>query len=357
MRNALLKIGLMAGSLSLVFMIFEIGLRFAGWSPIYEVYSKPSIMWQHDDLLGWSHVPGSRDIYIGPRPWPIEFETSIEINSLGLRGPEVKPLPPSGVRILVAGDSRAVALEVPYKQTFGALLEKNLKSELNVPVQVINVGVRGYGTDQSYLHFRDRGRKLAPDLVIFLHSQNDVRNNVTLHRMRRPFGKSVFVLDEAGEPELTGFPVPSFPLCSSISLTTSYQVFRRDSLTQRIFCNLQLVLFDRSATFTMVTMRIQQNPQLIARLYRVGAPDETASARNTDIETLPWDRRLTEALLTRFARTVRKSGSDMVLLGRNNTLGDIAAEAVSIEGARLIPLDDAFNGLDPAEVRFVNDGH
>ncbi len=38
-------------------------------------------MWQHDPLLGWSHEPNAEETFVGPRPWPIEFETPVSINS------------------------------------------------------------------------------------------------------------------------------------------------------------------------------------------------------------------------------------------------------------------------------------
>ena len=180
---ALMATLVVAGALPLV--CAEISFRIAGYEAIYEVYSKPSLFWEYDELLGWSHTPNSTGTYVGPRPWPIEFETPIRINSLGLRGPEVSELEPGGLRLLMLGDSRTAAFEVPYDQTFTAVLETALTKRLGRPVEVINAGVRGYGTDQSYLYFRDRGHRLAPDAVMFLSAVNDARNNTTLHRMRQ----------------------------------------------------------------------------------------------------------------------------------------------------------------------------
>ncbi len=98
-----------AGALPLV--VAEISLRLGGYEPIYQVYSKPSIFWRHDDLLGWSHTPSTTGIYVGPRPWPVEFETPVRINALGLRGPELPPRDPQTPRLLILGDSMAAALK------------------------------------------------------------------------------------------------------------------------------------------------------------------------------------------------------------------------------------------------------
>ena len=83
---------LAAASATFGFLLLEIGLRLAGYQAIYDVYSKPSIFWEYDPVLGWAHTPGSEATYVGPRPWPIEFSTPIRINSQGLRGPEIDPL-------------------------------------------------------------------------------------------------------------------------------------------------------------------------------------------------------------------------------------------------------------------------
>jgi hypothetical protein len=357
MKPFLLRCVLLLFSLGFAIGIFEIGLRLAGFEPIYAVYSKPSMMWQHDELLGWSHTPGSRGEYVGPRPWPIEFETPVQINSLGLRGPEVEPVPHGGLRILATGDSRMVGLEVPYDRTFAALLGERLNAELDVPVQIVNAGVRGYGTDQSYLYYRERGRALHPDLVLFLHSGNDVTNNVTVHRMRRPFGKAVFRLDNAGELELVGAPVPEFSICSSVLVAPNYEIVRQDSMLQRVMCSLQLWLFDRSATFTMVTGRIQQNPDLLKRLYGAGSPKEAPEAAKPKTKTRSFDRELTATLLTRFARDARQDGADFMILGTRGALGDMADEAMEKEEARVAHINDALTDVDPMSIRFVNDSH
>src|SRR5688572_19122022 len=87
-------------SIAVVAAIFEIGLRLTGHVAIYEMYSKPSMFWRYDELLGWSHEPGARGEFVGPRPWPIEFRGKVAINSLGLRGPEIPVREPAERRIL-----------------------------------------------------------------------------------------------------------------------------------------------------------------------------------------------------------------------------------------------------------------
>src|SRR5215471_8039829 len=98
--------------------VCEIALRLLGYEAIYTVYSSPEIFWRKDDLLGWSHQANTEGTYIGPRPWPIEYHAPVQINSLGLRGPEIGELPPGGYRVMVLGDSVVAGFEVDWPHTF-----------------------------------------------------------------------------------------------------------------------------------------------------------------------------------------------------------------------------------------------
>ncbi len=354
LKNILSNIGLIFLSLGFCFVLLEFGFRLAGYEAIYEVYSKPSLFWKHDPLLGWSHEPNSEDTYIGPRPWPVEFSTKIKINSLGLRNPEITEKPENGIRILFTGDSRVAALEVKYEQTFVALLEKLLTKELGIPVQVINAGVRGYGTDQSYLYYKERGYKLKPDLVVHLHTGNDPLNNITLHRMHRPFGKAVFRPTENGKLELLGYPTPRYNLCSEYQLNDDFEVIRLDTSFRRIICNLQTQVTDRSSFFTYVILKLRQNPDLLWKLYTAGNPngimlsDQGSQTRY----------KLTTELLRQFNNIVKKDKiSKFILLsGGGHELTNLDKEALN--GITLIEIDSLLKtGEQQGLLSFKNDGH
>ena len=339
-----------AGALPLV--VAEISLRLGGYEPIYQVYSKPSIFWRHDDLLGWSHTPSTTGIYVGPRPWPVEFETPVRINALGLRGPELPPRDPQTPRLLILGDSMAAAFEVPYEQTFSHLLQRALTQRLGRPVEVVNAGVRAYGTDQSYLFFRERSHALAPDAVIFLSSYNDPTNNMTLHRMRRPFGKAAFSLRD-GELELVGHPVSEFPICSSWTLSAEFEPVRTDSRLNRIACQVQLRVADHSALFTFATMRIRQNPTLLRTLYGVGAPQQTAQ---NSVPTPPYE--LTSRILRAMAEDATERRIPLAIYLSEDQMTRLDLDSLRRADARVeVLLDSVVEGRDPASIRFVNDSH
>lgn len=334
-------------------VLAEIGLRLAGYQAIYSVYSKPSLFWEHDALLGWSHTPGASGHYVGPRPWPIEFDAPVRINSIGLRGPEVPPREPGELRVLLLGDSVVVGFEVPYDETFGALLQQRLAARLPRPVRVVNAGVRGYGTDQAYLYLRERGVKLEPDVVVFVHSNNDFENNRTLHRMRRPFGKPAFALEEGGRLVLRGSPVPRYPLCSAWTLNGRFEPVRGDGRATRLVCRIQLGFADHSALFSFVTLRIRQNPALLERLYRLGAPTVAGASAAGDASV-----RLTGRLIQALGEVSHAHGAAFlaVLTERQGPLFD--REALARAGVRTeILLDGVVPGGDPAAIRWQRDSH
>jgi hypothetical protein len=342
--------------------VCELALRLLGYEPIYRVYSHPEILWRDDDLLGWSHQPGTRATYVGPRPWPVEFEGSVEINSLGLRGPELGERPPNALRVMLLGDSMVAGFEVPYEATFGALLERKLRAEFDFPIEVVNAAVRGYGTDQSYLYFKERGHRLAPDLVVFLHGGNDPADNVTLHRMRRTFGKGGLALRSDGSLELVGHPIPHYPLCAEWLLDANFRPRRVDTALESAFCRVQTQLADRSALFTFFSLRVQQNPGMLMRLYSLGSPsggaERALSAEDADRDLAGKDiapqRELTAAILRALAREVRARGAGLVHIVIPSFWPDFEPESFVADGVSLAFVRD---DLDRDDLHYVHDSH
>ncbi|MFN0052944.1 MAG: SGNH/GDSL hydrolase family protein [Planctomycetales bacterium] len=126
----------------------------------------------YDELLGWRNVSGFRSQTFG-KP--------LSINSLGLRGRESSPTKPPGTsRILILGDSYAWGYGVADEEVISHKLEERLTATAEVPWEVLNAAVVGWGTDQEYLYLRRAGLELDPDVVVLaLFLLNDPINNVT----------------------------------------------------------------------------------------------------------------------------------------------------------------------------------
>ena len=135
------------------------------------------LQYEPNPYYGWGHTPNSEILKHQP-----EGMVNVVTNSAGLRDEEHQYVKPHDVfRILVLGDSFAEAIQVPLQNSFPRLLQglSNAKGIVGrLPVEVINSGTSGYGTDNELLFFRWEGKKYAPDVVILeLCLCNDIRNN------------------------------------------------------------------------------------------------------------------------------------------------------------------------------------
>ncbi len=153
---------------------------------------------RYHPLLGWDKPPGASAWLRRP-----EYRVFLQINSHGLRGPDVAYEPAPGTRrILLLGDSFTEGYAVAEEQTVRAQLENVLRAR-GERVEVINGGTAAYGTDQEYLFFTTEGRKYQPDVVVLLFFYNDLTGD-TLGGLQRPR----FELEPSGQLVLRNVPVP-----------------------------------------------------------------------------------------------------------------------------------------------------
>jgi len=110
---------------------------------------------------------------------------TVNINSLGLRGPEIVEKREGSLRIAVIGGSAVFGGEVPDdNKTFCKLLEKDLKDIYGIDAEVINAGIPGFVSMQELILLEDTLIELNPDLVIVFDGFNDVLT--ILKREKRP---------------------------------------------------------------------------------------------------------------------------------------------------------------------------
>ncbi len=146
-----------------------------------------------------------------------EMRDEIHHNSLGLRGPEVRQ-DTAAFRLFLVGDSYTYGWGTSDSGTISAQLQ-DLLNQNGIDAEVINLGVGGYSTAQTYLRFK-RYAYLKPDLVIYMFCSNDPYDN-------RKF--------------LNGEYHPSYPE----TYRTWWRVFlRRYSLTFQTFLFKRLKLSD-----------------------------------------------------------------------------------------------------------------
>ena len=122
-------------------------------------------------VLGWKTRPtGSQRIKRE------DFDVTITINTLGLRGPEIPyEASPGTRRLAIMGDSFAHGYYADEPLTLRGRLATALAG---CSVDVLNGGSPGYSTDQEWLYFTSEIKKYRPSEVVVLFYYNDLGFNI-----------------------------------------------------------------------------------------------------------------------------------------------------------------------------------
>jgi hypothetical protein len=155
----------------------------------------PKDLGQFDKILGWTKLPLSSGVSSRTG-----YEIEYKINSKGLRDSETSYEKTDSVfRIVLLGNSQTFGFGVPIDKHFSRLLEGYFKN-----VEVINMGIDGYGVDQMLLYLGYEGFKYNPNLVmVFVPHYGDNRH---MHSERFGKNKPRFLL-KYGKLVLTDVPV------------------------------------------------------------------------------------------------------------------------------------------------------
>jgi lysophospholipase L1-like esterase len=149
----------------------------------------------HDPVRGWAVKPGLRDL----RVWG---DRSVSTNSRGLRGAAEHAYArrPGVPRIVALGDSFTFGDEVGDAEAWPQQLARRLPG-----VEVLNLGVHGYGHDQMLLYLQEEGVRYRPDVVLLGFLSDDMERNVLAFR---DYAKPRFELRD-GRLVLQNVPVPA----------------------------------------------------------------------------------------------------------------------------------------------------
>ena len=184
-----LRIGLFIFGLTIALLIAEIVAGHVHY-PVrnFSIHRVP------DPVLGWRLEPNAQYIQKTGK-----VSARVVYNSRGWHDTLHEYRKPSGVyRILVLGDSFMEGFSVGLDYTFATQLNRILK-EQGKNVEVINLGVGGYGTLQEYIALKTEGLKYDPDLVLLafffgndlsdnsLEMEKQIRGKDSMKFLSRPF--------------------------------------------------------------------------------------------------------------------------------------------------------------------------
>jgi len=171
-RSAAGKVALGLGSVLVTLIFLELVLS-ALFEPVLKVWQVQELF-QLDDELIYSLKPGRERVATSE-----EFVEHATTNRHGLRDDEIGPRDSFEKRIIVLGDSMIFGHGVGDDESFPNQLEAVYREQQR-PIDVINAGIKGYGTDGAYKLFELRIHPLGldPDLVIFSVYHNDLKDNI-----------------------------------------------------------------------------------------------------------------------------------------------------------------------------------
>ena len=148
----------------------------AGWGYMDFIVDNGEAPWTY--LTGYGpRVNSQVRAYMLDADGELVYDVIVDYNGKGMRGPEVDYEKPDDVyRILIIGDSFVEAIQVPYEQTFPALLQEQLAAHDTADrrYEVIAMGRTGWGPLHEYIYYDAEGRLFGADLVLVTFYINDV---------------------------------------------------------------------------------------------------------------------------------------------------------------------------------------
>ena len=258
---------------------------------------------QYDAELGWTGRPNIEDQFVA-----FDCENHVQQNHHGFRGTAYPFDRTTAGRLLVLGDSYTWGYGVDEEQIFTTILQRQADPRL----EVVNLGVSGYGTDQELLLYRKLGRKFQADQVLLaVTPYTDLMDNQFAVRYGHP--KPLFKQPEDKRPgplELTNVPVPQMadwsdkPQQMDTDRHWLCQLATRSSLAASIL----------NATSTNPSAREWLEQRRI-RIPRNISHDWAISCHTSELP-LPWEQafELLTRLIQQFHTEVAANGVELSIL-------------------------------------------
>ncbi|HEY3123201.1 MAG TPA: GDSL-type esterase/lipase family protein [Thermoanaerobaculia bacterium] len=129
----------------------------------------------------------------------------IEVNSIGLRYPELPPKTSDEFRVLVLGDSITLGDFVPEDETLTGQLEKRTAGRSR-KIRFVNAGLPGAGSAEERYLYEEVRDAVQPDLVLLAMYLNDAQTAHSFYAraIPAPYSKSRFLTWAANRVQLIG---------------------------------------------------------------------------------------------------------------------------------------------------------
>lgn len=293
------------------------------------------LIWQHQpegDNVGTITIPYPFDLYDSKLGWRVKpnvdvvhsklglWEVGVTTNSFGFRGnkPKERQKLSDVIRIGIMGASQTFGESVHDDEVYVSLLDNKLHE-----VEVLNFGVRGYGTDQMLLYYEAEAKNYNLNFTILAFAFHHIPRNASRFTF---YAKPYFITSESGL-NLSGSPVP-----------TEFELFDRDTpKPSSYFLNNSMIL------------------RVGLKYFRIIGSWQVYKDKN-----YVWNT--TKAIITQFSKTVKENNSQFILLNiehEHENLEPALKELANELDVDLINLGPTLrNALNAGiSVQILNDNH
>lgn len=263
----------------------------------------PASLFVYDADLGWAPRAGARS-----------RDDLVSIDASGARTTGRTATAEDPLRVVALGDSFTFGDEVGDEETWPAHLERILAAENpKRPVDVVNLGVNGYGLDQAVLRFERDGASLSPDVVVLglqpenlLRSLNVVRA-IYFPGTSLPFSKPRLVVDADGVRVVNRPAAPVNDVLEALADPWASPLLRDEG---------------------WLDTRYLATPLHASVLYSLVQTSFASDARRDAFVVTPEVARVANAALERLDAAVEAAGGRLVLLHlpRRDDLARIVAQ-------------------------------
>jgi hypothetical protein len=325
-----------------VFLIFELILRL--FFPIYNPSFKPLTSRQQQPLteidkdLGWLNKK-CVTAYLDSS----EFKTQVSLNSSRMRGENYGYKKEAGAkRVLIIGDSFIFGYGVDDDEILSEVLNRLFESS-GKRVEVLGMGVDGYGNVQELLWLKKEGIRYHPDIVICqFFVGNDLINNTSWREygLTRPYS----VIDDQGK-----VVIKDNPAHSSLNDEKKFKgIVNQGQPAPHFRLKIPFKDFLTSKSYVYIFLRLRYN-NLMYKLGLRGGYEIGDSPRNVEIA---------EEIFLKMNRLCKSQGAKLIILlvptgeQRLGVMDDHLQKSLSaflnnngIETIDLLPLLRGKNGL------------
>jgi lysophospholipase L1-like esterase len=263
---------------------------------------------------------------------------------------------PAGTfRILLLGDSFMEALQVSADSMLATLMERDLTSATGRPVEVINGGVSGWGTNDELRYLTKYGLAYHPDLVVVAMTlHNDISDN-----LRREW----YTVKDGALVDLDPPPKSWFQftiLQFKAFLATRFQLYQ---LWRRVRHEGEMRQVARALNSHVVELfqvpsppMITQGVELTGRLVAAIRDTTRAMGGQMVLILLPLRYQLTDTTFASFVKQAEMP-SDRMTIYQPQTMIRRIADSLQIPVVDLLPAFREWTGAGKGALYIEWDGH